>query len=128
MEKKIKAIGLLSGGLDSIVATKLILEQGIEVEAVNFVTVFCTCTSKGSTCLASQKAAEQLNVPLKVIDISEEYLEVIKRPKYGYGSGMNPCLDCRIFCFKKAKDYMRESGAGFIFTGEGPGQGAMSPR
>jgi len=128
MEKKIKAIGLLSGGLDSIVATKLILEQGIEVEAVNFVTVFCTCTSKGSTCLASQKAAEQLNVPLKVIDISEEYLEVIKRPKYGYGSGMNPCLDCRIFCFKKAKQYMEEAGASFIFTGEVLGQRPMSQR
>ncbi len=128
MEKKIKAIGLLSGGLDSIVATKLILEQGIEVEAMNFVTVFCTCTSKGSTCLASQKAAEQLNVPLKVIDISEEYLEVIKKPKYGYGSGINPCLDCRIFSLKKAKQYMEETGASFIFTGEVLGQRPMSQR
>lgn len=128
MEKKIKAIGLLSGGLDSTVATKLILEQGIEVEAVNFVTVFCTCTSKGSTCLASQKAAEQLNVPLKVIDISEEYLEVIKKPKYGYGSGINPCLDCRIFSLKKAKQYMEETGASFVFTGEVLGQRPMSQR
>lgn len=128
MEKKTKAIGLLSGGLDSTLAAKLILEQGIEVEAINYVTVFCTCTSRGSSCLASQKAAEQLNIPLKVIDVSEEYLEVVKKPKYGYGSGMNPCLDCRIFFFKKAKQYMEEAGAKFIFTGEVVGERPMSQR
>lgn len=128
MEKKAKAIGLLSGGLDSTLAARLILEQGIEVEALNFVTVFCTCTSKGSTCLSSQKAAEQLGIPLKVIDVSEEYLDVVKNPRYGYGSGMNPCLDCRIFFFKKAKQYMEESGASFIFTGEVLGERPMSQR
>lgn len=128
MEKKTKAIGLLSGGLDSTLAAKLILEQGIEVEAINYVTVFCTCTSKGSTCLASQKAADQLNIPLKVIDVSEEYLEIVRNPKYGYGSGMNPCLDCRIFILKKAKRYMEESGANFIFTGEVLGERPMSQR
>ncbi len=128
MEKKAKAIGLLSGGLDSTLAAKLILEQGIEVEAVNFVTVFCTCTSRGSSCLASQKAAEQLNIPLKVVDVSEEYLEVVKKPKYGYGSGMNPCLDCRIFFFKKVKQYMEELEAEFIFTGEVVGERPMSQR
>ena len=128
MEKKTKAIGLLSGGLDSIVAARLILDQGIEVEALNFVTAFCTCTSKNSGCLASEKAADQLGIPLKVIDVSEEILDVVKKPKFGYGSGMNPCLDCRIFTFKKAKDYMRESGADFIFTGEVLGQRPMSQR
>ncbi|KPK42021.1 MAG: hypothetical protein AMJ78_03905 [Omnitrophica WOR_2 bacterium SM23_29] len=128
MEKKAKAIGLLSGGLDSTLAAKLILEQGIEVEAINYLTVFCNCTSKGSTYLASQRAAEQLNIPLKIIDVSEEYLEVIKKPKYGYGSGMNPCIDCRIFIFEKAKQYMEETGAKFIFTGEVLGQRPMSQR
>ncbi len=128
VSNRAKAIGLLSGGLDSIVASRLILEQGIEVEALNFVTAFCTCTSKGSGCLASQKAADQLGIPLKVVDISEEILDVVKNPKFGYGSGMNPCLDCRIFVFKKAKEYMRESGAEFIFTGEVLGQRPMSQR
>ena len=128
VSNRAKAIGLLSGGLDSIVAAKLILEQGIEVEALNFTTAFCTCTSKGSSCLASQKAADQIGVPLKVFDISEEILDVVKHPKFGYGSGMNPCLDCRIFVFKKAKEYMRESGADFIFTGEVLGQRPMSQR
>ncbi len=128
MEEKRKAIGLLSGGLDSILAARIILEQGIDVKAINFVTVFCTCTSRGSSCLASQKAAEQLNIPLNVVDISKEYLEVVKNPKYGYGSGINPCLDCRIFTFKKAKQYMEEEGASFIFTGEVLGQRPMSQR
>ncbi len=95
-----KAIALLSGGLDSILATRLILDQGIEVEAVNFVTVFCTCTERGKTCLASQSAADKLGIGLKVFEVSKEYFEVVKHPKYGYGSNMNPCIDCRIFMFK----------------------------
>jgi len=122
-----KAIALLSGGLDSILATKLVLEQGIEIEAINFLTVFCTCTHKGCQHAATQ-AAKTLNIPLKVLNITEEYLDVIKRPKHGYGSNMNPCIDCRIFAFKKAKDYMKERGASFIVTGEVLGQRPMSQR
>ena len=123
-----KAIALLSGGLDSILAVKLVLEQGIEVEAINFVTVFCTCTAKGSTCLAGKAAADQLGVKLKVIEVSRDYFEVIKNPKYGYGSNMNPCLDCRIFMFKKAGEYMRQVKASFIVTGEVLGERPMSQR
>lgn len=124
----IKAIGLLSGGLDSTLACKLMLEQGIGVEAINFVTVFCTCTRKGSTCLASEKAARQLGIPLRVFNISEEYLLIVRNPKYGYGRNMNPCLDCRINIFRKAKEYMQERGASFIFTGEVLGERPMSQR
>lgn len=123
-----KAIALLSGGLDSTLAAKIILEQGIELEALNFITVFCTCTNKGETCLASQKSIEALGIPLKVFNISEEYLEVIKFPKHGYGSNMNPCIDCRIFMLKKAKAYMERCGASFIVTGEVLGQRPMSQR
>jgi len=126
--KKIKAISLLSGGLDSILATKMIMEQGISVEALNFTTVFCTCTNRDSSCLASQSAAKKLGVPLKVINISREYLEVVKEPKHGYGSNMNPCVDCRIFIFKKAKEYMQENGASFLITGEVVGQRPMSQK
>ncbi len=128
MEPKIKAISLLSGGLDSILATRLIIEQGIEVEALNFTTVFCTCTSKNSSCLASQSAASQLGVPLKVVNISKEYLDVVRSPKHGYGSNMNPCIDCRIFIFKKAKEYMQKQGASFIITGEVVGERPMSQK
>ncbi len=123
-----KALALLSGGLDSTLAAKLILDQGIELEAINFITVFCTCTSKGSSCLASQKAIENLKIPLKVFNVSQEFLEVVKYPKHGYGSNLNPCIDCRIFMLKKAKAYMEGSGASFIVTGEVLGQRPMSQR
>jgi tRNA U34 2-thiouridine synthase MnmA/TrmU len=123
-----KAIALLSGGLDSTLATKAIMEQGVDLVALNFMTVFCTCTNRGATCLASQKAVETLGIPLKIFNVSEEYLRVVKHPKHGYGRNMNPCIDCRIFMLKKAKAYMEESGAAFIVTGEVLGQRPMSQR
>jgi tRNA U34 2-thiouridine synthase MnmA/TrmU len=123
-----KAIALLSGGLDSTLAARVMMEQGVELEALNFMTVFCTCTNRGATCLASQKAVETLGIPLKVFNVSEEYLGVVKHPKHGYGRNMNPCIDCRIFMLKKAKAYMEESGAVFIVTGEVLGQRPMSQR
>ena len=123
-----KAIALLSGGLDSTLAARVVMEQGVELEALNFVTVFCTCTNRGATCLASQKAVETLGIPLKVFNVSEEYLSVVKHPKHGYGRNMNPCIDCRIFMLMKTKTYMAESGASFIVTGEVLGQRPMSQR
>ena len=123
-----KAIALLSGGLDSTLATKMVLDLGIELEALNFLTVFCTCTTRGETCLASQKAVSALGIPLKVLNVSEEYLHVVKSPRHGYGSNMNPCIDCRIFMMKKAKAYMEEIGASFIVTGEVLGERPMSQR
>ncbi len=124
----IKAIALLSGGLDSTLSTKLILEQGVEVEAVNFLTLFCNCTPRGKTCLVSKSAATKLGIKLKVFEVSREYLEIVKNPKYGYGRNMNPCLDCRIFMFKRAGQYMRETGASFLITGEVLGERPMSQR
>ena len=123
-----KAIALLSGGLDSTLAVRVVMEQGVELEALNFMTVFCTCTNRGATCLASQKAVETLGIPLRVFNVSEEYLSVVKHPKHGYGRNMNPCIDCRIFMLKKTKTYMAESGASFIVTGEVLGQRPMSQR
>jgi tRNA U34 2-thiouridine synthase MnmA/TrmU len=123
-----KAIALLSGGLDSTLAAKVVLDLGIELEALNFLTVFCTCTTRGETCLASQKAVDALGIPLKVLNVSEEYLNIVKHPEHGYGSNMNPCVDCRIFMLKKAKAYMEETGASFIVTGEVLGQRPMSQR
>jgi len=123
-----KALALLSGGLDSTLAAKVVLEEGIELEALNFLTVFCTCTNRGASCLASQKAVETLGISLKVFNISEEYLKIVKQPKHGYGSNMNPCIDCRIFIMKKAKAYMEKTGASFIVTGEVLGERPMSQR
>jgi tRNA-specific 2-thiouridylase len=112
---RVKALGLLSGGLDSILATEMIQKQGIEVVAFNVKSPFCLCKKGGC---AAVDASKQLNVPLKVIAAKEEYLRMLRNPKHGYGRNMNPCIDCRIFLFKKAKKYAKEIGANFIFTGE----------
>ncbi|MBI5789808.1 MAG: hypothetical protein HZA78_13235 [Candidatus Schekmanbacteria bacterium] len=119
-----KAIALLSGGLDSTLAVKLILDQGINVTAVNMVTPFCNCNSQGRC--ESKHVAEQFGIELKVFNGGDEYLEIVRNPKHGYGRNMNPCLDCRILLYKKAKQYMDETKAAFIFTGEVLGQRPMS--
>ena len=121
--KNMKALGLLSGGLDSTLAVKLILERGIDVEAINFVTPFCLCRKGG--CGASE-AAKTFNIPLKMVSAGTDYLRVVRNPRFGYGKNMNPCVDCRIFMLKKAKRYAKEIGAKFIFTGEVLGQRPMS--
>jgi len=121
--KTMKALALLSGGLDSTLAVKLILEQGIDVEAVNFVTPFCLCRKGGC---GAVEAAKAFNIPLKTFSAGKEYLDVVRNPDFGYGKNMNPCVDCRIFIFKKAKAYAKEIGAAFIFTGEVLGQRPMS--
>ena len=118
-----KALALLSGGLDSTLAVKIILEQGIDVEAVNFITPFCLCKKGGC---GAVEAAKTFKIPLKTYSVGKEYLEVIRNPKFGYGKNMNPCVDCRIFMFKKAKAYAKATGAVFIFTGEVLGQRPMS--
>ncbi len=123
-----KAILLLSGGLDSTLAGKMLLDMGIEVEAVNFVSPFCQCTPKSMGCSAAKRSAEQLGIDVRVFSCDEDYLEKIKHPKFGRGSGMNPCLDCRIYIFSRAGAYMRESGADFLATGEVLGQRPMSQR
>src|SRR4030042_3213182 len=123
-----KAIALLSGGVDSTLAAKVMMEQGVELEALNFMTVFCTCTNRGETCLASQKAVENLGIPLRVFNVSEDYLNVVKLPQHGYGRNMNPCIDCPIFMLKQTKAYMEQVGASFIVTGEVLGQRPMSQR
>lgn len=122
-----KALALLSGGLDSILAVRLMQDQGIEVEAINFLTIFCTCTHKGCQ-HAATKAAGELKIPLKIMNITEEYLDIVKNPKHGYGSNMNPCIDCRIFIFRKAKEYMDSISASFLVTGEVLGERPMSQR
>jgi len=123
-----KTLALLSGGLDSTLAIRVIQQQGIEVIALNFVTVFCRCTSHGSCKLEAVKVSEKFGIPIKVINTTERFLEIVKKPKFGYGKNMNPCIDCRINIFRIAGEYMREIGADFIITGEVLGQRPMSQR
>ncbi|MBE0448740.1 MAG: 7-cyano-7-deazaguanine synthase [Actinobacteria bacterium] len=106
-----KAVVLMSGGLDSILAAKLLQEQGIEVEAITFVTPFFTSKN-------AEKAAAMLGIPLHIVDITDEHLKMLKAPKHGYGRFMNPCIDCHALMIRRAGEIMKEVGADFIVTGE----------
>ncbi len=126
-KEKIKAVGLLSGGLDSTLAAKLMIEQGIELFAINFTSPFCTCTPKSAGCAAVVTAVRELgDIPLKQVALRDDYIEIVRNPRYGHGTGMNPCIDCRIIKLRKAGEYMRAIGAFFLFTGEVLGQRPMS--
>lgn len=113
-----KALALLSGGLDSTLAIKVVQEAGIEVEAINFTSPFCRCSGSSGGCGAAATAAKQLNVKLHYYGCGEEYLRLVEHPPHGYGRRMNPCLDCRIYKFSLAKQKMDEIGASFLITGE----------
>ena len=123
-----RAIVLLSGGLDSILAARMMLEQGIEVLAVNFSAKLCMCGCKKRGQSAAQVAAKMLGVPLKTIDITSDFIEIVKNPSHGYGANVNPCIDCKIYMLKHAKEMMKESGASFLVTGEVLGERPMSQR
>ena len=118
-----KALALLSGGLDSTLATKMIQEQGISIVALNFTSPFCLCGKNGC---GAVRVAKQLKLPIKILPMGLDYLKMIRSPKHGYGRNMNPCIDCRIFMLKKAKKYAAEIGASFLFTGEVLNQRPMS--
>lgn len=132
-----KAVALISGGLDSLLAAKLVQQQGVHVAGINFFTGFCV---EGHTHAIRQKerskpkrnnalwVAEQLGIKLHIVDIIEEYKQVVFNPRYGYGANLNPCLDCKIFMVSKALDWCREHGYDFIITGEVVGQRPMSQR
>lgn len=121
--KVIKAIALLSGGLDSTLAAALVRSLGIEVIGLHIQILFDT-DKKRLKHVA--KAAEDAGIKLRTLDLSKEHLEVVRHPRYGYGAGMNPCIDCRIFMLKAAKKVMEEVGAQFVITGEVLGQRPMS--
>lgn len=137
MTKQRKAISLISGGLDSMLATKAIIDQGIHVEGINFYTGFCV---EGHTHAIRKKdkkkpkrnnslwVAEQLGIKLHIVDIVEEYKDVVINPKHGYGANLNPCLDCKVFMVKKAHEWIKKHGFDFIFTGEVIGQRPKSQR
>jgi len=137
MSKQRKAAALISGGLDSLLAARVMQEQGIHVEGINFYTGFCV---EGHTHAIRQKdrkkekrnnalwVAEQLGIKLHIIDIVEDYKQVVLNPKHGYGAHLNPCLDCKIFMVGKALSWIREKGFDFIITGEVIGQRPMSQR
>ena len=117
-----RCIALLSGGLDSILAIRLMQQQGLEVEAVNFKTTFACCQD------AAGQAARDLGVRLTVLGQDDDYQELIKHPSYGYGKGANPCIDCRIYMFERARTFAEQIDAQFLVSGEVVGQRPMSQK
>ena len=122
-----KAISLLSGGLDSTLSTKLMLDQGVDVVALNFTSPFGSRREKERG-LQAVRTADELGIKLMLKDKGSEYIDVIRSPKYGYGKNINPCIDCRIFMLKKTREIMVEEDASFVVTGEVLGQRPMSQR
>jgi len=123
-----KAIALISGGLDGILAAKLIKDQGIEVIAVYFRIPFSRENRNLSVEELKQICSDNLGAELKIVDISNEFLDLLIDPKYGFGANMNPCIDCKILMLRKAGELMLESKAEFVVTGEVLGQRPMSQR
>ena len=137
MSEPRKALALISGGLDSLLAARVVMDQGVHVEGINFYTGFCV---EGHTHAIRKKdrarpkrnnalwVAEQLGIKLHIIDIIEEYKEVVINPKHGYGANLNPCLDCKIFMIHKAREWIDANGFDCIITGEVIGQRPKSQR
>ncbi|MFH1046436.1 MAG: 7-cyano-7-deazaguanine synthase [Candidatus Omnitrophota bacterium] len=127
----IRAISLFSGGLDSTLATKVAIEAGVEVEAFYFVIAFASGYRQDAPrehYSDQERIAQGIGAKLRVVDISQEHLEMVRNPRYGYGRNLNPCIDCKIFMLKKAKEFIEQEGFSFIITGEVLGQRPMSQR
>lgn len=134
--KPLKAVGLMSGGLDSTLAARVLKDQGVEVIGLNFSTGFCTYDHHRAIARKDEDPRRMRNIALqagavaeveiRVIDVADEYLEMVKHPKHGYGAAANPCIDCRIFMLNKAREIARQEGAEIVFTGEVLGQRPMS--
>ena len=125
-QKKKKVVALLSGGLDSQLAIKMMQEQGFDVSAVAIKTPFCDFDCGRGCGFEIRERADDLNVNLKTVYLGDEYIEMLKHPKHGIGAGFNPCIDCRTMMFDAAKKHMEEIGAEFIISGEVLGQRPMS--
>lgn len=135
--KQRKAAALISGGLDSMLAARVVQAQGVHVEGINFYTGFCVeghTHAIRKTHQHKQKrnnalwVAEQLGIRLHIIDIIEEYKQVVLNPRHGYGANLNPCLDCKVYMVRRALDWIREHDFDFILTGEVIGQRPMSQK
>ncbi len=122
-----RAISLLSGGLDSLLASRIVLDLGVEVIGLHFTSPLCNAV-KDDDGRRAFRAARELAIRVIVRDKGEEYLDIIRHPKYGYGKNMNPCIDCRIYMLGLTRRVMEEEGASFVVTGEVIGQRPMSQR
>jgi len=124
----VKALALISGGLDSLLAAKVMRDTGIDVIGLYFVTSFGTCHKKAlqTEVTHAAKAAQSVGIPLEVIDITEDFFKILRKPKHGFGSQVNPCIDCKILMLAKARALLEKYQASFVVTGEVLGQRPMS--
>ena len=126
--RPVTAVAMMSGGLDSRLAARIVLEQGVKVVAFNYQTCFFPGVAAEEADSEVAQACRALGVPLHVVDDDEAFIEMLKSPRYGFGRHMNPCIDCRIRQFRLAKEYMESIGGHFLVTGEVLGQRPMSQR
>jgi len=119
----VKAVGLISGGLDSTIAAKVVKDLGVDVYGVFFAMPWGCCDKTFAI-----EAAQSIGIKFITLQLDERYLEVVRTPKFGRGSAMNPCIDCRIHMFSRAAQYMKHLQADFVFTGEVLGQRPMSQK
>jgi tRNA-specific 2-thiouridylase len=125
--KQARAICLLSGGLDSALAARLVLDQGVGVTGVHFIVPFIRRSAEDGS-PAVGRVAGSLGIEVEMVPLGSEYLETIRHPRHGYGANMNPCIDCRIFMLAEAARMMEARGMDFVITGEVVGQRPMSQR
>ena len=118
--KNIKALSLFSGGLDSILATRVVMEQNIEVEAIQFVTPFFNYDILDDIEAHKLQMQAQYGINVEVEDISVGYLQLLHNPSHGFGKNFNPCIDCKIMMFTRAKELLAEKGASFLISGRSP--------
>jgi hypothetical protein len=135
MDTKIKAVGLVSGGLDSALAVAVVKRQGIAVIGLHIVIGFSPGFMRREVAgerledvieEESRRMSEAFEVPVTILDYCREYFGVLLHPRHGYGANVNPCIDCHLFMIGKAKEIMEREGAQFVFTGEVLGQRPMS--
>ena len=119
--KQVKALAAFSGGLDGMLASKILIEQGIYVEAITFDSPFFDVT-------AGKKAALALDIPWRAVDFTVDIVNLMFSPPSGFGKNMNPCIDCHATMFKRLKELAIAEGFDFIFSGEVVGQRPMSQR
>jgi len=124
--KKPKAVALYSGGLDSSLAILIMLDHDVEVEAVNFNTDLSPDKYSAGLITRLQVDADRFGFAYKTIHLGRGFIDMVKNPEHGYGKNINPCIDCKIMMLRRAGDYMSQTGADFIITGEVLSQRPMS--
>lgn len=124
-----RALALYSGGLDSILAVLVVMRQGVEVTALSFLTrIGCGISDRAPARGKLIATAERFGFTLRLVDLSEKFMAVVRKPAHGYGKNMNPCLDCKILMLREARQIVEDEGFDFVITGEVLYQRPMSQR